>query len=199
MMTKQLRFFFDFQSPYSYVASEMIEEICEKHQAELIWEPMVLGGIFKADDTQPIFQRPKRAQYLAEDIVNVCECEGIAFRQRTEFLFSSIPAMRIVVQLKGKERSKAVHAVFRAAWTDDKDPGNPEVLTELLAGIGLDGQKLLEGAQEQSVKDKLRDNTEEALSFGIFGAPTVILDQKKMFWGHDRLKVLDYFLGKEEQ
>ena len=198
MAKKTVRIFFDFASPYSYMASEMIEPICQKHQADLLWEPMVLGGLFQADGTTPMHAIPKRARYMLNDLVMSTEALGIPFQFRTEFIIKSITAMRAVLQLKqGEERARAVHPIFRAAWAHDQDINDPEILASALNDAGFDGLSLLEGTQQTAIKDQLRKNTEEAIELGIFGAPTMILNDEKMFWGHDRLKTLDYYLGKE--
>lgn len=200
MPAHEVRFFFDYSSPYSYFGSELVEEVCNRHGAALAWEPMVLGGIFQGDNTTPGHAIPKRAGYLYQDLLNVSESTGIPYHPRTNFLFSPILSLRATVQVpQGAERAKAVHALFRGVWVEDADLSEPELVRDLLTKAGLDGAALVEGAQRQEVKDTLRTNTEEATSLGVFGAPTFFLDGKKMFWGHDRLKVLDFFLGKADK
>ncbi len=200
MTQSTVRFFFDFSSPYSYLASELIEPICEKHSATLLWEPMVVGGIFQADGTTPAFRTEKRNRYLMEDMQALAKFHGIPYQTRTEFLFNPILALRATLQLpQGAERSKAVHALFAGVFSKDMDMGNPENVKGQLDEAGLDGGALVEGSQQQAIKDQLRTNTEEALSMGVFGAPTYFLDGERMFWGHDRLNLLDYFLGNPEK
>ena len=200
MPNHTVRFFFDFASPYSYFASEFVEEVCAKHNATLIWEPMVLGALFQEDQTTPMHAIPKRSKYLKADLVQTSEALGIPYQPRTEFLIKAITPMRVVLQLEqGESRTRAVHAIFRAAWAQDQDISNAEVLGKILHEAGFDPIPLLEGTQQEGIKNQLKSNTEEAITLGIFGAPTMVLDGGKMFWGHDRLKTLDYFLGKAEQ
>jgi 2-hydroxychromene-2-carboxylate isomerase len=161
---------------------------------------MVIGGIFQADQTRPAHTIPKRRAYMMEDLRRLSEWYGIPYHERTTFLFNPILAMRATIQVaQGAERSKVVHSLYRGVWVEDRDLGDPETVKELLDRAGMDGDALVTGAQQQSVKDQLRTNTEEALSMGVFGAPTFFLNGDKMFWGHDRLKLLDYFLGKSEK
>jgi len=200
MSNKKVRFFFDYQSPYSYFAANLIEEICDRHGAEVHWEPMVLGGIFQKDETTPLFRRPKRAEYLDQDMENTATYLGLNYKKRTEFLFNSINAMRATLQIpQGKERGKAVKALFRAVFEDDQNLGDMPTLQKYLDAAGFDGATLVAGTQDQAVKDQLKANTDEADSLGVFGAPTAIMDDGKMFWGHDRMNMLDYFLEKTKE
>jgi 2-hydroxychromene-2-carboxylate isomerase len=199
MSKQKVQFYFDYNSPYSYFASLLIEEICDRHGAELLWDPIVLGGIFKEDGTTPAHAISKRATYLEQDLKNLSEFYGIPYKKRTTFLFNPILSQRATLQVpQGTERARAVHALYRGAFQEDLDLGDPEVVKELLQQAGFDGAALVEGSQQQEVKDALKRNTEEALAKDVFGAPTCILNDEMMFWGHDRLKVLDYFMGKSK-
>lgn len=200
MSSNQVRIFFDYNSPYSYFASLLIEEVCGKHGAELSWEPFVIGGIFQADGTSPPHAIPKRASYMFRDLINLAEYHGLPYRPRTDFLFSPILSLRATIQVEqGARRAKAVHGLFAGAFADDRDLSEPETVRELLDKAGLDGHALVTGAQQKWVKEQLKTNSEEALSMGVFGAPTIFLNDEMMFWGHDRLKLLDYFLEKAEK
>ncbi len=192
-----VRFFFDYNSPYSYIASLLIEEVCGRHNAEVHWEPFVLGGIFKADDTRPALTIEKRRTYMLQDLLNLAEFHGLPYKPRTEFLFNPILSERVTLQAnQGRERARAVHSLYRGAFAEDLDLGDPAVVSRLLDEAGFDGAALVEGSQQQSVKDALRENTEEAARLGVFGAPTYFMEDGRMFWGHDRVKLLDYFLEK---
>lgn len=197
MASSEVRFFFDYNSPYSYIAALQIEKICQRHGATLLWEPMVIGGIFQADGTNPSHTIEKRYSYMMQDLKNLSEMHGFPYKERTTFLFNPILSLRATIQVQqGAERATAVYALFRGVFAEDRDLGDPETVKDLLTQAGLDGAALVEGTQQQWVKDRLRANTDEALKMGAFGAPTYFLDGEKMFWGHDRLKVLDYFLEK---
>lgn len=197
MASSEVRFFFDYNSPYSYIAALQIEKICQRHGATLLWEPMVIGGIFQADGTNPTHTIEKRYSYMMQDLKNLSEMHGFPYQERTTFLFNPILSLRATIQVQqGAERATAVSAIFRGVFAEDRDLGDPETVKDLLTQAGLDGAALVEGTQQQWVKDRLRANTDEALKMGVFGAPTYFLDGEKMFWGHDRLKVLDYFLEK---
>jgi len=173
----------------------LIEPICERAGAQLEWLPMVLGGVFQALNHTPGFLVPVRAKYLWEDLQNLAEAHGLPYRKRSEFLFKGVLPLRATIQLpQGKERTQAVHALFRGSFAEDRDLGAPAVVEALLNEAGLNGKALVAGAEQQHVKDQLKDSTARAVARGVFGAPTMFLDGKKMFWGHDRLPILEHFL-----
>ena len=199
MSIKTVRFLFDYNSPYAYFASLQVEAICGRHGAEIQWEPIVLGGIFKEDNTTPAHAIEKRRRYVMQDLINLSEVYGLPYKERTTFLFNPILAMRATLQVdQGEPRAKAVHSLFSGAFERDLDLGDSDTVAMLLNEAGLDGAALVEGSQQQWVKDALKKSTDDALAAGVFGAPTCILDDGRMFWGHDRLKVLDYFLEKSK-
>lgn len=196
MAMHRVEFYFDYNSPYSYFASLQVEQICDRSGADLEWAPMVLGGVFQAMNHTPSFQHPVRAKYLWEDLQNLSDTYGLPYKKRTKFIFKVVLPLRATIQVpQGKERGKAVHAIFRGAFAEDRDPGDPKVVEALLNEAGLDGKALVSGAEQQHVKDQLKESTDKAVARGVFGAPTIFLDGKKMFWGHDRLHVLEHFLN----
>ncbi|MBI4082919.1 MAG: 2-hydroxychromene-2-carboxylate isomerase [Candidatus Lambdaproteobacteria bacterium] len=197
MSQTTVTFYFDYGSPYSYIASRQIEEICRRHRAELRWEPIVLGGLFKEAGITAPYGNPTKRPYVLEDLRNLTEMLGIPYRERTEFLFNPVLAERATLQVPpGDERVRAVHALFRGAWAENLDLASPEVVERLLTGAGLNGKSLVAGTQRQEVKDVLKRSTDEAIRLGAFGAPTFVLNGTRLFWGQDRLAVLDYFMGK---
>ncbi len=195
MAKHRVEFYFDYNSPYSYFASLQVEPLCEKADAELEWLPMVLGGVFQAMNHTPAFLHPVRAKYLWEDLQNLADAYGLPYKKRTNFIFKPVLPLRATIQVpQGKERAQAVHALFRGAFAEDRDLGDPAVVESLLNEAGLNGKALVAGAEQQHVKDQLKESTDRAVARGVFGAPTLFLDGKKMFWGHDRLPVLEHFL-----
>lgn len=195
MSAKKLEFFFDFASPYSYIASHQIEAVAEKHGTELVWQPFVLGGVFQAIGANAPRDNKPKGEYLLQDLEDLTALYGIPYKQRTEFIIRSILPLRATLQIpQGQERARAVHALYKGSWAEDQDMSKAEVVVGLLTDAGFDGAALVEGTQQPAVKDELRKNTEDIVSRGGFGAPTYFVDDSKMFWGHDRLDVLDRYL-----
>jgi 2-hydroxychromene-2-carboxylate isomerase len=192
-----VEFFFDYASPYAYFGSELVEAVCLRGKAELKWLPMVLGGIFQARETKALLFRPAQRDYMLGDLAALSEVHRVPYQARTEFLFKPILALRCTLQVpQGAERAKGVHALYRAAWREDKNLGDPAVAAAALSGAGFDGPALVAGAENAAVKDELKQLTNQALARGVFGAPTMFLDGKRMFWGHDRLPLLEHYLTR---
>jgi 2-hydroxychromene-2-carboxylate isomerase len=194
-MAHLVEFFFDYASPYAYLGSEMVEDVCKRNGAELKWMPMVLGGVFQAREHAAPLEKPWRRDYMLGDLQSLAQAHGIPYRARTQFLFKPILALRATLEIpQGPQRSQAVHALFRAVWSQDLDLGDAAVLTQVLNDAGFDGKALVEGTNNQAIKDELKHNTDQAVARGVFGAPTMFLDGKRMFWGHDRLPLLEHAL-----
>ncbi|MDH4248029.1 MAG: 2-hydroxychromene-2-carboxylate isomerase, partial [Deltaproteobacteria bacterium] len=190
-----LQIFFDYNSPYSYIASTQIEALCRRCETQLQWVPFVLGGVFKERGVTPPFRLPYRVAYLNQDLEDLAAFYGIPYRHRTEFLFNPILSLRATLAVpSGESRSRAVHALFRGAFVEDQDLGQPNVVRSLLDQAGLDGPALVEAAGSPPVKEELKRNTDLALSKGLFGAPSFLLEDGKMFWGQDRMTVLEWYL-----
>jgi len=195
MSRHTIAFYFDYNSPYSYIASHRIEELCQRMDVELLWLPVVLGGIFQSNAIEPAHTKANRFKYLSEDLEDLTAYYGIPYKARTEFLFKPILSLRATLAVpQGPERAKAVHALYRGAFAEDLDLGQPEVVVRLLNEAGLDGAALVERTQEQGIKDELKAITDAAIAKGVFGAPTFFVDDAKMFWGHDRMALMEHYL-----
>jgi 2-hydroxychromene-2-carboxylate isomerase len=163
----------------------------------LIWTPIVLGGVFQVLGTKPLIDlNPARAKYTFEDLQNLADYYQVPYKPRTTFIVRSVLPLRATLQIpQGPERARAIHALFHAAWGQDGDLGDAAVVTRVLTQAGFDGAKLVEGTQQQSIKDELKQNTDQAIARGVFGTPTCFAEGGKMFWGHDRLDLVDRYLS----
>ena len=195
MSSGPLQFFFDYNSPYSYIASTQVEAVGERCGLDLKWMPFVLGGVFKERGVTPPFMLPYRVAHLNQDLEDLAEFYGVPYRRRTEFLFNPILSLRATLAVpEGDSRTQAVHALFRGAFAEDLDLGQPSVVQSLLDQAGLDGAGLVEAAGSPSVKGELKRITDLAIEKGIFGAPSFLLGDGKMFWGQDRMVVLEWYV-----
>src|SRR5262249_20477954 len=132
-MGHTVEFFFDFSSPYAYMGSELVDDVCKRNQADLKWMPMVLGGVFQARGHTAPLDKPWRQTYMAADLQSISEAHAIPYKQRTQFLFKPIQALRAALVVpQGPQRAKAVHAIFRGVWSQDLDLGDAAVLAKVL-------------------------------------------------------------------
>ena len=199
-MTEPLEFFFDFSSPYGYLASERIEPIAAKHGRDVMWRPILLGVIFKRTGGAPLIEAPLKGEYSFMDFERSAREHGIAFAKPSAFPIGAIAAKRAVVHVREDDSladrtADLVHALYRAYYVDDVDLAAPEVVLDVAAGIGLDRAALAEAIGSPEVKAALRDDVEAALARGVFGSPTVALGDE-LFWGNDRLDMVDRWLER---
>lgn len=186
-MTKQVEFFFDFGSPASYVAWTQLPMLLNRTGADAIYRPMLLGGVFKeTGNTSPMTVKAKGA-YVAVDLARCAKMLGVPLVYNSAFPVNTIAVMRgaIAAQEDGYFDEYAP-AVWQGMWMDDKNMADPETIGSVLTAAGIDQEKFAARIGEDSIKAKLRENTDEAVSRGVFGAPTFFVGDE-MFWGQDRL------------
>ena len=187
-MNTAIEFFFDLVSPYSYLASEKIEELAKQNNRELIWKPFLLGGLFKALDAPPApGLLPYKKPYLFKDLDRLARFHGIPFNTPSEFPRLTVKPLRALLSLPKEDLPEAVHQLYRAYWVEDRDISDSSVLADLL------GAEAVEKTGDPEIKQSLIQATDEAVSRGLFGAPTFLVGQE-MFFGHDRMDLLEAFL-----
>lgn len=197
-MAEPIDFYFDFSSPYSFLAAERIEAIAAAHGRTVRFRPILLGVVFKASGGAPLTEQygPK-ATYSKHDFERSARFIGVAYRQPSTFPIGAVAASRAVLWLQKHRPEQAnafVHAVFRAFFQDDRDISDPAVVAAVAQSLGLDGAQLMEGAQAPETKDALRRQVDEAVALGVFGAPTIVVDGE-LFWGNDRLPQIERWLA----
>ena len=196
-MSREVEFFFDYVSPYTYLASTQLGGLSERAGVTFRWRPFVLGGVFQATGNSAPMNVKAKGAHLFTDLERWAKCYGVPLNVPTAFPMKTITSMRMA--LAADEQGAIVpfsERVFKAYWADNMDISNNDVMLGLAAEAGLDGQKLLARANEQEIKDRLRENTDEAVRRGAFGAPTLFVDNE-MFFGNDRLMLLEKFLKNE--
>ena len=192
-MTRRIEFFFDYGSPYSYLANTQLPALAERQGAELVHRPFLLGGVFKATGNQsPAVEtvEAKRA-YGGPTMKRWVARYGVEFASNPHFPINTLPLMRLCIAAQKEGTFEEFHrAVYPAFWVEGRDLGDPAVIEEVLTGAGLDTAKLVEHSGQDDVKAELRANTDEAVARGAFGAPTCFLGDE-MFFGADHLIFLE--------
>lgn len=193
-MSKKVEFYYDFSSPYTYIASTRIEKVCEDNGAELEWKPFLLGGVFNETGVKPALQIDNKFAYLKKDLVDTARYYGIEFKFPGHFPLISVKPMRGAFAASEKDLLVPYnHHLFRLYWTEGKDLSQDDILSAAVEEVGIDPGWFMARIVEQEIKDRLKEETSLAASRGAFGAPTVFVDDK-MFWGNDRLDYLDKYL-----
>ena len=188
-MEKQIDFYFDIVSPYSYIASMQIEEVANRVNANVNWKPFLLGGVFKAVGTsEPPGVHPIKKPYLVKDLQRLSGHLKIPINMPPDFPVRTVLAMRTLCGFHIDQIPQAAQTLYQAYWVDNKDIADPEVVASLI------GKDAVERAGTQEIKDALFQSTNEAVERGAFGAPTFFV-KDEMFFGHDRLPLLELHLS----
>jgi 2-hydroxychromene-2-carboxylate isomerase len=195
-MATPLDFYFDFSSPYGYIASRLIDDLAAKHGRSVVWHPILLGAVFKTTGMAPLTAIPLKGDYMRTDFPRTAKFLGVSnFTLPDPFPFSSIHAVRAFTWLQPSQPAKA-HELAKALY-DRAFSGHAinsaEAVAAVATSIGIDRDALLAGIEEPAVKDRVRIETDEAIALGIFGSPHVIADGEP-FWGVDRFDQLDRWL-----
>lgn len=188
-MSKTVEFFFDLGSPASYLAYTQLPALCRECDAELVYRPMLLGGVFQATGNASPAMIPAKGRYMMRDLARFAERYGVAMRFNPHFPINTLTLMRLLVavQLHRPARfADALQVLFQAIWVDGANLSEPAKVAEVLAGAGFDVAALYAQIAEPTVKEALKASTEEAVKRGVFGAPTCFVGDE-MFFGQDRL------------
>ena len=198
---KTLEFFFDCSSPWTYLAFTRIQGVLARTGAKVVWRPILVGGVFNAVN-QDVYERrahpdKRKARYSEKDLQDWAWLAGIRIGKPPVFPVRAVAAMRAV--LVADEHGKLVElsrALFEAYWGDLKDISQPDILAEACRAAGLDADTILARSEAQDIKDRLRANTEEVIARGGFGSPTMFVDGSDMYFGNDRLPLVEAALTR---
>lgn len=188
---KPIEFFFDFSSPYSYLAATQLPALAARTGASIAWKPMVLFAVFKATENEMPARVPAKARYMLSDLGRWARHYNVDFRFNSRFPVNALKAMRLVVAAEEQGRAgETALAAFRAVWAEDKDVTDPNELAVIAEQAGLDVKRAMAAIETQEVKDRLRAYTDDAIQRGAFGAPAIFVGDE-LFWGNDRLHFVE--------
>ena len=190
-----VEFFFDYSSPWTYLAFDRIEAFCEKNNAELIWKPFLVGGVFNKVNPS-VYQRrenpvPPKDNYYRKDMNDWARYQRITLIKPSVFPLNSVKALRgAFVALEEGKISDYSRECFKAYWTDDKDISKEEILQPIAEAAGMDGEAFMAKIAEEPIKRKLFETTDEIISREGFGSPTFFINKTDMYFGNDRLELM---------
>ena len=187
-MAKRLDFWFDYTCPYAYIASTQVERLAARMGAVLHWQPMLLGGVFKANDTPQNLSEvhlPPKLRHNEQDFVRWAALFGVPLQKPKGHPMRSVEALRATLATGCDPR--VIHGFYRAYWTEGRVPSDESTIAEVVRGAGHDPATILEKIRAPEIKEDLRRRTDRAVALGIFGAPSFVVDEKELFWGQDRM------------
>lgn len=200
-----IEFFFDCSSPWTYLAFHNIQPLASAFRQEIVWRPILVGGIFNASNPSVYQGRaapvPAKSAYAKKDIQDWAKAAGLTIKMPpTVFPVNSVKAMRGCLWLtKQGNMLPFATACFQAYWAEDKDISQDAVLRQVCKQAGVDEKAFYEAIASQAIKDELRANGEELIARGGYGSPTMFLDRQDMYFGNDRLPVLRAALERRGQ
>ncbi len=192
-------FWYDFSSPWTYLAATQVEAVADRAGGNLVWRPMLLGAVFKQVGTPdvPALAMPQaKRDYYARELDVWARHWNVPFKFTTRFPMRTVTALRLVLSA-GDHIARLSGALFRALWVDDRDISDDAVLADILSAEELDAEAMLRATKEPEAKQKLIDATSEAVDRGVFGAPTFIIkhpDGDVQLWGQDRFELVEKVL-----
>lgn len=196
---KQVEFFFDLGSPYSYIAYHQLQKIARKTRAEIIWKPFLLGGVFKATGNHSPAAVPAKAHYSKIDICRWAQLYEVPYQANPFFPVNTLGLMRAAMGMQQRSPEEFLHfiqIIFTAMFEQPHNLNDQHELKRILESGQISYDVYQELIQNEQVKQALKLNTEEAVRRGVFGAPTFFIGEE-MYWGQDRLQFVEQALSSE--
>ena len=193
---RSIEFFFDYGSPASYLAYTQLPGIAQRTRAQIVYRPMLLGGVFKATGNRSPVEIAAKGVWMMADLQRYATRYGVPYVRNPHFPINTLNLMRgaVAAEIDGRLVPYS-DAIFRAIWADQRNMADPIVIGTVLREAGFDPAAMMAAIGTPEVKDRLRTNTEEAVARGVFGAPTCFVGEQ-MFFGQDRLDFVEEELRK---
>ena len=192
---RTVEFFWDFSSPFAYLGHTQVAGLAARTGAKIVSRPMLLGGLFKSIgqvDVPLSTWSAQKQRYYFDDMHRWAAHWNVPFRFPSRFPMNSVKALRAYLALPEARRADFQAKVFAAYWAEDRDIADDTVLSAL---IGEGASDVLLKTQDTAIKQELIAATKYAEQKGVFGAPTFLVDDKELFWGQDRIVLVERALG----
>ncbi|WP_041793655.1 2-hydroxychromene-2-carboxylate isomerase [Pararhodospirillum photometricum] len=197
-MPEPLTFYFDFTSPYSWIAAERLTQIAQRHTREVRGRAILVGPLMQESGNRPLAEQPLKGAYFRRDVERCFRLYGLTGRLPDVFPLNTAAAARGFHLIRDQSREAArlyALAVFRAYFQDQRDIGAAEVVADIAAGLGHERAAFLAAITSAPWKQRLFEEVERARKDGVCGVPYVLVDGEP-FWGADRLDMIDGWLTR---
>jgi len=192
----RIDFYFDFYSPYGYLASLRIDEIAARHDRRVNWKPFMLGATFSITGHQPLTNTPMMAEYTLLDLQRSARLQAAKFRMPDDFPKAALSCSRAFYVLVDEQPQQAValaKAIYKTIFGEGRDGTQIELIAELAKNLEIDADTLVPAMQSAPIKVRLKAETQAAIDRGVFGSPFIFVGDEP-FWGNDRIDQLDRWL-----
>ena len=184
-MTKTIDFYFDFISPYSYLAHKKIINL--NLRKIFNYKAILLGGLHNLAEVTPPAFNERKMKNMKDDCILIAKKNEISFKWNEKFPINSLYLMRGFLTVDDNKKSTFIDLCFDAYWKDNLDISTEKNMQKILTDCAIDHTFFEKSIKEQKIEDKLKDLTSEAFKLNVFGAPTFLVNNK-LFWGQDRLE-----------
>lgn len=192
-----IEFYFDLGSPYSYVGFHRMQQMAQQHQAQIIWKPMLLGGVFKATGNSSPMAVPAKARYSMIDLQRWSKFWHIPVQMNPYFPINTLQLMRLITAIQlfqPEDFQRVLTGLFDAMFGHPRNLNDVNELIAVVQELGLDAMQVKVWLVDEKVKAELKTVTEEAIERGVFGAPTWFVHDE-MYWGVDHLHFVEAALS----
>jgi len=189
-------FYFEFSSPYGYIASRLADDLEQRIGRPLRWRPILLGPIFKLTGQAPLTQLPMKGPYAQKDFSRTARMHKLPYRHPDKFPIGTVGACRAFYWMHDRDHAaarKLAKALYRAYFEQNRDIGAPAVLAEVAREAGFDAAALSAAIEDPAVKERMKSEEDAAIAAGVFGSPFFIADGEP-FWGVDRIPMLEQWI-----
>ncbi len=196
-MAAPIDFWFDFSSPFGYLASTRVEALAAKYGRTTVWHPFLLGAVYKVNGVVPTPNVPLKGDYARIDILRSGRFYGIPIRVPSNFPIGSVAAARAFYWADMQDPAKAkqlASALYKAYFVDDVDISSAENVARVAGACGFDAAALSAGLADPAVKERTKNEVDAAIAHGVFGSPYLVIDGEP-FWGMDRLDQAEKWLA----
>tara|TARA_S200000501_G_scaffold288924_1_gene273659 strand:- start:991 stop:1578 length:588 start_codon:yes stop_codon:yes gene_type:complete len=194
-MVKNIDFYFDFGSPTAYLAFTQLQLIEKRSGANLVFHPILLGGIFKATGNSPPAAIPAKGKYMMRDLQRYAEKYQVPYERNPFFPINTLSLMRGAVSYQNNgDFERYVNVIFHNMWVEPKNLNDEDVLKKMLIENNFEYNDFLKRTSDQKTKDQLISNTEKVVQKGAFGAPTIFIGEE-MFFGQDRMDFIEEYIN----
>ena len=191
-------FYFEFSSPYGYIASRLVEDMEKRIGRPMRWRPMLLGPVFKITGQAPLIEVPMKGEYSKRDFSRSARLHKVAYAHPDKFPIGTVAALRAFYWIHDRDPAQAravAKALYIAYFTEGKDIGAPQAVVEIAKSAGVHGAALAAALDSPEVKDRAKREVEAAIAAGVFGSPFFVVDGEP-FWGVDRIPMVEDWIRR---
>jgi 2-hydroxychromene-2-carboxylate isomerase len=189
-------FYFEFSSPYGYIASQLADDFEKRVGRPLRWRPFLLGPVFKITGQPPLVEIPMKGEYSKHDFLRSARVHKVPYKQPAKFPIGTVAAMRAFYWLDDRDPAQArsvAKALYKAFFVDGIDISAPQAVIDIAKSAGVDGAALAAALEDPALKERAKREVDGAIAANVFGSPFFIVDGEP-FWGVDRMPMVEEWI-----